>query len=212
MCAMKMYADHRPRRVRQIAGDAFFVIWVFFWAWQGWSTHQSTMELTEPTERTEQAATDLGRNMQAASEALVGLPLVGDAASAPFSKAAESAQDLARAATAGKDGVHSLAVKSGLAIGLAPTAVLAGFYVPVRRRFTREATDTVRYLATTRDLDLFALRGLVNLSMEDLLQLSPDPAGAWRARDRDFVQRLAWLEVERCGVAPPFGPPDPTAT
>lgn len=199
-----MYADHRPRRLRQIAGDTFFVLWIFFWIWQGWSTYHSTMELTEPTERTERAATDLGDNLQEAAETLVGLPLIGDAASAPFTKAADNARDLASAATAGTEGVHGLALKSGFALALAPTAVLAGFYVPLRRRFAREATATARYLEATRDLDLFALRGLANQPMEVLAQLSPDPAGAWRKGDPEFVRRLAWLEVQRCGVAPPF--------
>lgn len=207
MWAMRMYADHRPRRVRQICADVFFVVWIFFWIWQGWSTYHSTTELTEPTERTESAATRLGENMREASDALVELPLVGEAAAAPFTKAAESADELAAAAIAGTDDVRALAIKSGLALALGPTAILAGFYLPLRRRFIHESTEAERYMEVSQDLDLFAFRGMASQPMDVLVRLNPDPVGAWRARDPDFIKRLAGMEIHRRGLTPPFPRP-----
>lgn len=209
MWPMKVYADQSPRRARQIAGDVFVVVWIFFWLWQGVSTHNSTMDLTEPTGRTEAAASSLAENMREAADALVELPLVGDAASAPFDKAADNAEKLANGATAGRENISVLAKKFGVALAVAPTAILAGFYLPLRVRFAREATQTRDVLAHSRDLDLFALRGLTKQPMDVLLRLSDDPAGAWRARDPDFIQTLAGLEIQRCGVTPPF--PNPMA-
>lgn len=209
MCDMKMYADQRSRRARQIGADVFFVAWIFFWIWQGVSTHDSTMELRTPTDRTSAAATNLGDNLRDAADALVDLPLVGDAASAPFSKAADNADKLADASASGRESITVLARKFGSSLAIAPTAILAGFYLPVRVRFIRESTQARNFMASSRDLDLFALRGLTTQPVDALLRLSNDPAGAWRAGDPAFVQALAGLELQRCGITPPF--PNPMA-
>jgi hypothetical protein len=39
--------------------------------------------------------------------------------------------------------------------------------------------------------------------MHVLAKVSDDPAGAWRARDREVVTALAALELRECGLAVP---------
>jgi hypothetical protein len=77
------------------------------------------------------------------------------------------------------------------------------FFVPVRWRFSREATAGARFIDAAEDLDLFALRALTRQPMYVLAKISDDPAGAWRARDREVVNALAELELRDCGLAVP---------
>ncbi|WP_157550630.1 hypothetical protein [Nocardioides jensenii] len=202
---MKMYADHQQRRTRQIAADVVFIVWIGFWIWQGISTFQSTMELTEPTERTQQAATSLADNMGEAADSLGGIPLLGQAASSPFLKAEESAQNLADAGDRTEHSLRVLAWKLGLSLALGPGVLLAAFYLPPRLRFIRNATAGRRFVDSTHDIDLFAMRALANQPLHRLAQISDDPAGAWRQGDPAVIRALAHLELRDCGLEPPPG-------
>ncbi|KRF17150.1 hypothetical protein ASG90_07485 [Nocardioides sp. Soil797] len=200
---MKMYADQRPRRTRQIAADVFFVLWIGFWAWQGISTFQSTMELTKPTERTQQAATSLAGSMADAAESLGAIPLIGDNAASPFVRAQESAQKLADAGERTDHSLRVLAWKLGLSLALGPVAVYAAFYLPPRLRFVRRATDAQAWVDSRHDIDLLALRALSSRPLHALAEVSDDPAGAWRAGDPEVMRALALMELDDCGVIPP---------
>ncbi|KQY64416.1 MULTISPECIES: hypothetical protein [unclassified Nocardioides] len=202
---MKLYADHRPRRARQIAADVFFVVWIGFWIWQGVSTFQSTMELTKPTERTQRAATSLADNMGEAAESLGSIPLLGDAAASPFLKAEASAQELADAGDRTEHSLRVLAWKLGLSLGLGPGVLLGAFYLPPRIRFIRNATAGRGFVDSTHDIDLFALRALANQPLHVLARISDDPAGAWRQGDPAVIRALAHLELRDSGLAPPPG-------
>ena len=57
--------------------------------------------------------------------------------------------------------------------------------------------------ARISDLDLFALRALARQPMHVLAKVSDDPAGAWRARDREVVTALAALELRDSGLSLP---------
>lgn len=203
---MKLYADQRPRRNRQIAADIFFVLWIGFWIWQGVGTFHSTMELTEPTDRTRGAATSLADNMGEAAESLGGIPVLGEAAASPFLKAEESARKLADAGERTDHSLRVLAWKLGLSLALGPTAVYGAFFLPPRVRFVRRATDAKKWVETRHDIDVLALRALSQQPLHVLATVSDDPAGAWRSGDPDVVRSLALLELDRCGVRPPTGP------
>lgn len=202
---MKLYADHRPRRRRQIAADVFFLCWICLWAWQGWSTFHSTMELTGPTEKTRAAAASLADNMGEAADTLGGIPVLGDAAADPFLRAEASAAKLADAGERTEDSLRVLAWKLGLSLGLGPTVLYGAFFLPPRLRFIRNATAGRAFLDSTHDIDLFAVRALANQPLDRLARISGDPAGAWRRGDPAVIQALAELEMTDCGLAPPRG-------
>lgn len=200
-----MYADNARRRNRQITADVLFVLWACLWAWQGWSTFHSTMDLTHPTERTSAAASSLADNMQQAADALGAIPLLGEAAATPFERAQESATKLADAGERTEDSLRVLAWKLGLSLGLGPTALVAAFHVPARVRFVRRATAARAFVDATHDIDLLALRALATQPLERLAEISDDPAGAWRQGDAAVLRALAHLELDDCGVTPPPG-------
>lgn len=200
---MKMYAEQRGRRTRQIIADVLVVAWIGFWAWQGWSTWHSVMDLSDPVERTQSASSGLADNMREAADTLSGIPLLGDAAAVPFDKAAESSQKLADAATRGEEEITVLAWKLGLSLGLVPTVLLGAFYLPPRLRFIRNATAGQAFVDSTHDLDLFAMRALAHQPLHVLGRISEDPAGAWRQGDPAVIRALASLEMRHCGLRPP---------
>lgn len=200
---MQMYADQRQRRARQITADILFVIWIGLWAWQGVSTFHSTLDLTKPTARTQQAADSLAANMGEAADSLGAIPLLGEAAARPFLKARDSAAELADAGVRTEESLRGLAWRLGLSLGLGPSVLLAAFYLPGRLRFIRGITAGRAFLDSTPDLDIFAMRALMNQPLDVLSRISDDPVGAWRTGDAVVIAELARLEVISIGLTPP---------
>ena len=99
--------------------------------------------------------------------------------------------------------MNGLALKLGLAIALTPVLIVLFFYLPPRITFVRNATAGQQFVDSTHDLDLFAIRALANQPLHLLARISPDPAGAWRARDPRVVAQLAALEMHDVGLRPP---------
>jgi hypothetical protein len=210
MTAMKMYADTPTRRTRQVVADLLVLGWVVFWVWAGWSVHETTQELARPAERTRAAAVGLGGSLRDTADSLGNIPLIGDTASRPLDEAAGHSDEIAAASSRGIDAVNGLALKLGLVVALAPVIVVFGFYLPPRIEFVRNATAGQRFVDSTADMDLFAMRALAHQPLHVLARISPDPAGAWRARDPQVVTMLAALEMRDVGLAPPrpaTGPP-----
>ena len=200
---MKMYADTPARRTRQIVADLLVVLWVVFWVWAGWSVHEATQELARPAERTQSAASGLADSLRDTGDSLGGIPLIGDSASAPLDDAAGHADDLAASSGRGVDSINSLALKLGLVVALTPMVIVFAFFLPPRWSFVRNATAGQRFVDSQHDVDLFAMRALANQPLHLLARISPDPAGAWRARDPQVVARLAALEMHDVGLRPP---------
>ena len=200
---MKMYADSPARRTRQIIADLLVVLWLVFWVWAGWSVHESVQELTTPAERTRTAATGLAGSLRDTGDSLGGIPLIGDTAARPLDDAAGHAEDLADSSARGVDSINSLALKLGLGIALTPLLIVLAFFLPPRVAFIRDATAGQRFVDSTHDIDLFAMRALAHQPLHLLARISPDPAGAWRARDARVVAQLAALEMHDVGLRPP---------
>jgi hypothetical protein len=114
-----------------------------------------------------------------------------------------AADRLAEAGRAQVRAVERLADLLGLAVALIPILVVAAFYVPGRVRFVRRATAGASLVDSGADLDLFALRALAHQPLHVLARISDDPAGAWRAGDRDVTDRLAELELRASGLRLP---------
>lgn len=209
---MKVYADQRPRRLRQICADVFLVLWACYWAWQGVSLHLSLADLKDPTTKTTSAAESLADHLGEAGTTLGEIPLIGEASATPFLRAAESARKLAEGSTASTEALEELSWKLGFGVGLGPTALLAGFYLPLRVRFARRATAGRAYLTVSANPDPWALRALHEQPLDRLLAISPDPVGAWRNADSATVHRLAALQVVHDGLTPPWPDPSPPTT
>lgn len=202
---MKLYADTSVRRTLQIAGDLAVVVWTWLWVTIAHQVHDATLELATPGHKIDSSATDLAERLRDAGRTVAKVPLVGDDVRAPFDGAGGAATGLADAGQQQVAAVGSLAHWLGLAVALIPILVLLWFYLPSRIRFVRRATAGQRYLDSGADLDLFALRAMVHQPLHVLARIDADPAGAWRRRDPDVVDRLAQLELRSAGLRPPPG-------
>jgi hypothetical protein len=131
------------------------------------------------------------------------VPLVGDEVRAPFDGAGGAADRIAAAGDAQVEAVQTLAFWLGLAVGAIPVLIALAVYLPLRWRFIREATAGSRFVDSTDDLDLFALRAMARQPLHRLARISDDPAGAWRRGEPEVVRDLAALELRDSGLAVP---------
>lgn len=203
MVGMKMYADTPVRRTLQLLGDLMLVAWVYLWVKTALVVRDATLLLGEPGEELSDAGTGMAEQLRSAGGAVGDLPLVGDEVRAPFDGAGGAADRIAAAGDAQVAAVEELAFWLSLAIGAIPVLIALAGYLPLRWRFVRQATAGRRFVDSSDDLDLFALRAMARQPLHRLSRISDDPAGAWRAGDRDVVRELAALELRDSGLAVP---------
>jgi hypothetical protein len=200
---MKLYADTAARGTRQAVGDLLLVVWVVVWVKIALVVRDVTLSLGRPGQEIAEAGNGLGDRLRAAGSAVEGVPLVGEEVRAPFDGAAGAADRIAAAGEAQVEAVEDLAFWLGTSVGAIPVLLALGVYLPLRWRFVREATAGARFLDSSQDLDLFALRAMSRQPLHRLARISDDPAGAWRTGDPDVIQRLAALELRDSGLDVP---------
>lgn len=200
---MKLYAHGRVRRTRQMVGDVLLVLWLVLWLWLANIVHDATLALATPGRKIEAAGGGLATKLRDAGGAVGDIPLVGDKASSPFEGAGRAADQIADAGTSQVDAVQHLAFWLGIAVAAIPILVVLATYLPRRWRFAREATSGQRFVDTSADLDLFALRAMAGQPMHRLAEISGDPVRAWRDGDQRVVRALALLEMRDAGLTAP---------
>lgn len=200
---MKIYADAPVRRSLQISGDVLLAIWVYLWVQTALVVRDATLSLAEPGEQISAAGGGLAEQLRDAGRTVGDVPLVGDEVRAPFDGAGGAADRIAAAGDAQVEAVETLAFWLGLAVGAIPVLIAIAVYLPLRWRFIREATAGGRFVDSTDDLDLFALRAMARQPLHRLARISDDPAGAWRRGEPDVVRELAALELRDSGLAVP---------
>jgi hypothetical protein len=199
---MKLYAEIPSRLLRQLVTDALFVVWLVAWVGIGVVIHDGTLALAAPGEQVESSAGSLADSMTEAAGVLGDTPIVGDEAALPFEKAADAAGTLAEAGRSEVEAVEDLALWLGVSIALIPILVVTVFYLPGRIRFVREATAGQRFIDSSADEDLFALRAMAHQPMHVLARISDEPVAAWRRGDDEVVRALAALEMRSVGLRP----------
>lgn len=200
---MKIYADAPARRARQMAGDLLLVVWVALWVRTALTVREATLSLAEPGRQIAHAGSGLAARLRDAGRTVGDLPLVGDQVRGPFDGAGGAAEQIAAAGHAQVEAVQTLAFWLGLAVGALPVLIAVAVYLPLRWRFVRQATAGRRFVDSTEDLDLFALRALARQPLHRLARISDDPAGAWRRGDAEVVRELAALELRETGLVVP---------
>ena len=200
---MKLYADAPARRTRQLLGDLFLLLWVVVWVRFGMTVHDATLALARPGREIREAGTGLSVRLREAGTAVGDLPLVGEEIRGPFDGAGDAADQIARAGAAQVRAVQELAWWLGLAVALVPVLVGLAAYLPARWRFVRTATAGQRFIDSSADLRLFALRAMARQPMHRLAGITGDPVAAWRRGDRSVIRELALLELRDAGLRPP---------
>jgi len=202
---MKIYADAPVRRSLQISGDVLLAVWVYLWVQTALVVRDATLSLAGPGEQISAAGGGLADQLRDAGRTVGDVPLVGDEVRAPFDGAGGAADRIAAAGDAQVEAVETLAFWLALSVGAIPVLIALAVYVPLRWRFIREATAGRRFVDSTDDLDLFALRAMARQPLHRLARISDDPAGAWRRGDPEVVRDLAALELRDSGMAVPAG-------
>ena len=203
MIRMKVYADGPVRRTRQMLGDVLLVLWVALWLKLAYVVHDATLALATPGRKIEAAGGGLASRLRDAGSAVGDVPFVGDKVRSPFDGAGKAADQIAAAGTAQVEAVQHLAFWLGITVGALPILLVILVYLPLRWRFVREASAGQRFIDSSADLDLFALRAMSHQPMHRLARVSPDPVRAWRDGDADVVRALAVLELKDAGLTPP---------
>lgn len=200
---MTWYSEIPARRTRQTLGDAWLVLWSALWIWAALRLYDLIMKLAAPGLAVADGATDLSGRFTSAGEAVGGVPLIGDALQSPFDGMASASDSIAAAGQTAADAVGVLARFLAIALAVLGIATWAMFWVPIRVAFIRRATAAKRFIDSTDDLDLFALRALTRQPIHVLARISDDPAGAWRRGDQQVITALASLELRSEGLRVP---------
>ena len=198
---MTWYSEVPARRARQIAGDIWLIAWSALWIWAAVRLYDLVMNLAAPGLAVSSSATDLADRFDEAGAAVGQVPLIGDALQSPFDGMGGAAIAIADAGQASADAVGLLARFLAVALAVLGIASWAMVWVPIRIAFIRRATAARRFLDSTEDLDLFALRAMARQPLHLLARISDDPAGAWRRGDREVISALASLELRAEGLA-----------
>lgn len=198
---MTWYSEIPARRTRQIAGDLWLVAWSALWIWAAVRLYDLVMNLAAPGLAVSSSATDLAGRFDDAGAAVGQVPLIGDALQSPFDGMGGAAIAIADAGQASADAVGLLARFLAIALAVLGIASWAMVWVPIRIAFIRRATAARRFLDSTEDLDLFALRAMARQPLHLLARISDDPAGAWRRGDQRVIGELAALELRAEGLA-----------
>jgi hypothetical protein len=200
---MKLYADTPGRRMRQVAADGFVLLWVASWVWAARQVHDTVALLTAPANSLTSAGDSVHGALTGAGDQAARIPVVGQDFASWLDRAAGSGTSLRDAGTSMASTVETVALWLALVTALVPIVIVAGVWLWVRVRFVRAATTAQRFIDSSDDLDLFALRALANQPLTALAKISDDPAGAWRRGDREVVRALATLELHDEGLRPP---------
>jgi hypothetical protein len=200
---MKLYADLPARRTLQMLADVGLLAWVASWAWIGRLVHDATMQLAVPGRSLQGAGSGFRDQMGRAGRSVSDVPLVGDRLSVPFERAGGAGTSIEQAGRDLVDAVTSLALILGWVTALVPILIVGLIWLALRGRFVRRATAAQRFIDTSADLDLFALRAMTRQPMRKLARISDDPTGAWRERDAAIIRALALLELRDSGLRPP---------
>lgn len=199
---MTWYSEIPARRTRQIAGDIWLVAWSALWIWAAVRLYDLVMNLAAPGLAVSSSATDLAGRFDDAGAAVSQVPLIGDALQSPFDGMGDAAIAIADAGQASADAVGLLARFLAISLAVLGIASWAMVWVPIRVAFIRRATAARRFVDSTEDLDLFALRAMARQPLHLLARISDDPAGAWRRGDQRVIGELAALELRAEGLAP----------
>lgn len=199
---MTWYSEIPARRTRQLLGDAWLVLWSALWIWIALRLYDLVMNLAAPGLAVADSATDMSDRFANAGEALASVPLIGGALQSPFDGMSSASVSIAEAGQASADAVGLLARFLAIALAVLGIASWAMLWVPIRVAFIRRATAARRFLDSTDDLDLFALRAMARQPLHLLARISDDPASAWRRGDQAVIAELASLELRSEGLAP----------
>ena len=197
---MQLYSAFPGARSRQIAADLGALALVIVAITLGVTVWGAIHALGDFGRQVAEAGGGLQKSMTDAASTLAGLPLLGDAAAAPFRDASGVGASLVQSGQEQRRFVGGVAVWAGILVALLPLIVVLPRWVRRRAAFARRATTARRLADSAEGRELLALRALTTASPRRLIEVEADPAGAWRRADPSAVAALADLELRSAGV------------
>ena len=197
---MNLYARRPARLVGQVATDVLVLAWVVVWWLVGDLAQRSVLGVATPARETAAAAGKLSTQIGEAADQAARVPGIGDQLRQPLDAASGSLTEVLDAANRQVSSVERLADLMGWLVFLIPVTVVLAWWLPRRIAFVVRARAAQRFLDSSADLDLFALRAMTTQPLHVLARISDDPVAAWRAGDATVISRLADVELRRSGL------------
>jgi hypothetical protein len=194
---MKLYAEVRRYRIRQILNDILMALWVIVWVRIGFIVHDLVSKLAGPGRSVEEAGTRFSDGVSNVSGNISDVPLVGDELASAFNRLGGAGDFLSDAGQQQQDVVASLALWLGVLLALIPIVLVIGPWLFMRIRWIAEASAASRIRLDAEDLHLFALRAIARRTLNELRAATPDPARAYATGD---YEPLAALELDALGL------------
>jgi hypothetical protein len=180
--------------------DSLVLVWVVLWVvvagWSGYTIWQLS-ELGETVTTSGEALESAGT----AVESFGRVPVVGDRAAELGREVVVAAVDISARGHEITSRMRQLALLLGISIAVMPTTPVAGLYLPLRLRRTRELTQLRRLLQVhgrSPAVDRYlAERAIHSMPFADVLAVTSDP---WGDLAQGKSRALADTEIRRTGL------------
>ncbi|TQM15755.1 hypothetical protein [Pseudonocardia kunmingensis] len=203
---MRFYAERPARASLQLLADLLAVGWVVACVLVARAAHGLILRLQEPARAIAGAGDSIRGAFDDAARTASEVPFVGDDLARALATGTGAGDSLATAGQEQVEAVAAVALGTGVAVVLLGALPVLAVWLPLRLRYARLARSAVTARAV--DTDLLALRAIARRPVRRLLEVSPDPAAAWRRDDRGVVRDLAALELRSLGLRASRTPPD----
>jgi hypothetical protein len=198
---MRIYAEQRGRAVRQVLADVLMIIWVVLVVETARAAFTLIARLQGPGQGLKGAGAAVHDAFLHAAGTAAKAPVIGDGLASAFNTGARAGNSLTSSGQAFTDTVSTLAWGTAVAmvlIGVLPPVLV---WLTLRIRWIAAARSALAVRAV--DIDLLALRVLTRRPMQQLLDICPNPAAAWRRDDQAVLRKLAALELRMLGLREP---------
>jgi len=197
---MQLYADHSPRRARQLTGDIVAVVFIVVWIALGVWVYQLIAAFQQLGIQMQEAGAGFKSTMVELGDTLGSVPLIGTGIRVPFDGASDAGAVLENAGQSQQDTVLATATAIGGTIAVVPIVFILLLWLLPRLRFARQATEAKNLLSSPGGAELLALRALSTHNLGQLSEITPDAVSLWRSGDPATVARLAQLQLRSLGV------------
>jgi hypothetical protein len=203
---IKLWSEVPGERTKELVADIATLVWVVFWGRAAWQAYDAISGFAEAGRLVNESGTNLTQAGVDLGGSLEGVPVIGPGVA-----------DLARGALAGAgqplvafgSEIESFVITVAFALALLIALVAIGpwllRYLPWRWRRLVQVRAAHRVIRRAADLpeaeiqQLLAMRALVRIDYQTLLEHTPDPLGDWANGRHD---RLARAELATVGLRP----------
>lgn len=194
------YSTRPMRLLAQLFSDVTVTIWTAIWTFVGLAVHDAIAVIGTAGRQIETGSRGIADNLASAGHGAHHIPLLGDAVSKPITAAADAARDIAAAGHSLHATASWLSVLLAVAVASPPILAVTMPWLFLRIRFFRRKWVVTALAGTPAGEQLLALRAMTNRPPAKLVQISPDPVGAWRHEDFLTIRALAALELRSAGI------------